>query len=151
MISRARQRTNGSEIEFDVLDSEVPFVLPYAGEKFSAVIASSVLEYVDDPQECFREFWRVCKSNGSLIISVPNLGHPRRWLELLLRHLPLRNRFAAGNKLRLYMECLGISKNRLRVKAWLKLLHFGGWQVETIEQRGKPLVILVAKKASRLS
>jgi SAM-dependent methyltransferase/glycosyltransferase involved in cell wall biosynthesis len=146
MIARARLRSNGHGIGFDVLESDEPLNLPYSEARFDAVIASSVLEYVHDPLECFKELWRVCKPDGVLIATVPNLCHPRRWLELALRRSPIRKWLAAQNGWRVYGEYLRISGNRLRRKDWSNLLGLAGWRLETMRARSTSLVILVAKR-----
>jgi len=46
--------------------------LPFAASSFDGVLCSSVLEYLDDPFGCLREFARVVRSGGTLIVSVPN-------------------------------------------------------------------------------
>ncbi len=90
MIARAKLRSNGQGICFDVVESDEPLTLPYAEAGFDVVIASSVLEYVHDPLGCFRELGRVCRPGGVLIATVPNLCHPRRWLEVALRRPLIR-------------------------------------------------------------
>ena len=147
MIARARMRANGRGIGFDVLESDEPFTLPYPEARFDAVIASSVLEYVHDPLDCFQELWRVSKPNGVLIATVPNLSHPRRWLEVTLRQPLIRKGFAATSRWQLYGEYLGISTNRFRRKHWLNLLALAGWHLEAVRARSTSLVMLVAKRA----
>jgi SAM-dependent methyltransferase len=57
--------------------------LPFAAGAFSAVIASSVLEYVSDPAAVLRECARVLTPGGALLCTVPDIRHPVRWLEWL--------------------------------------------------------------------
>lgn len=47
--------------------------LPYATDSLDGIICSSVLEYVNDPNVVLREFHRVLKPQGSLLISVPRV------------------------------------------------------------------------------
>jgi SAM-dependent methyltransferase len=78
--------------------------LPWPDASFSAVVADSLLEHLDDPSEVLRECLRVLKPGGRLIVWSPNrlslasdphvglwgVGWiPRRWLE---RYLRLRGR-----------------------------------------------------------
>jgi ubiquinone/menaquinone biosynthesis C-methylase UbiE len=137
MISCARGHLSGYEIPFEVLSAEMPLALPYPKEKFDAVIASSVLEYVSNPLECFKELGRVCKPDGVLILSVPNMFHPRRWLEAALRILPIRTILPRGSKGQLYLEYLDISRNRFRVKDWSHLLSLAGWQLQYVRASKK--------------
>jgi 2-polyprenyl-3-methyl-5-hydroxy-6-metoxy-1,4-benzoquinol methylase len=58
--------------------------LPFEPETFDAVVASSVLEYVQEPTSVLRECGRVLRPGGSVLCTVPNLRHPVRWLEWLL-------------------------------------------------------------------
>jgi SAM-dependent methyltransferase len=59
-------------------------VLPFAPEAFDAVVASSVLEYVDDPVAVLRECRRVLRPGGVVVCTVPDPRHPVRRLEWLL-------------------------------------------------------------------
>lgn len=46
--------------------------LPFAASSFDGALCSSVLEYLDDPFSCLREFARVVRSGGTFVVSVPN-------------------------------------------------------------------------------
>lgn len=46
--------------------------LPFAGGGFDGILCSSVLEYLVDPLACLREFARVLRTGGTLIVSIPN-------------------------------------------------------------------------------
>jgi ubiquinone/menaquinone biosynthesis C-methylase UbiE len=46
--------------------------LPFAASSFAGALCISVLEYLDDPLGCLREFARVVRSGGTLVVSVPN-------------------------------------------------------------------------------
>jgi SAM-dependent methyltransferase len=59
--------------------------LPFDPERFDAVVAASVLEYVDDPAAVLRECRRMLRPGGLMLCTVPNVRHPVRWLEWLLR------------------------------------------------------------------
>jgi SAM-dependent methyltransferase len=147
MIARARLRANGDGIGFDALESEEPLRLPHPEARFDAVIASSVLEYVRDPLGCLQELSRVCRPNGVLLATVPNLCHPLRWLEVVLRHRLIRRGFGGTNRWQRYGEYLDISGNRFRSGHWSDLLRRAGWQLEAVRARSKPLVMLVARRA----
>jgi SAM-dependent methyltransferase len=47
--------------------------LPYVTNSLSGIVCSSVLEYLDDPCVALREFSRVLKPQGLLLVSVPRL------------------------------------------------------------------------------
>jgi SAM-dependent methyltransferase len=58
--------------------------LPFRQHAFDAVIASSVLEYVDDPVAVLCECCRVLRPGGIVLCTVPDPRHPVRWLEWLI-------------------------------------------------------------------
>jgi SAM-dependent methyltransferase len=59
-------------------------VLPFRSAAFDAVVASSVLEYVDRPLAVLHECRRVLRPGGIMVCTVPDLRHPVRWLESLV-------------------------------------------------------------------
>lgn len=59
-------------------------MLPFRSKTFDAVVASSVLEYVDDPTAVLRECSRILRPGGTMLCTVPNSRHPIRWLEWLI-------------------------------------------------------------------
>lgn len=55
-------------------------------ESFTTVYASHILEHLEDPREAFRNWWRVLKPGGHLIVAVPHRDlyekkktHPSLW------------------------------------------------------------------------
>lgn len=46
--------------------------LPFASERFDMVISRSVIEHLEDPAQAFREFARVLRPGGRVIIVTPN-------------------------------------------------------------------------------
>jgi ubiquinone/menaquinone biosynthesis C-methylase UbiE len=58
--------------------------LPFEDESFSGVLAIEVLEHLFEPLEAAREFRRVLKPGGMLVMTMPNVAYWRRRLELLL-------------------------------------------------------------------
>jgi SAM-dependent methyltransferase len=58
--------------------------LPFEPDTFDAIVAASVLEYVDDPAAVLRECCRVLRPGGVLLCTVPDPRHPLRWVEWLL-------------------------------------------------------------------
>jgi len=121
MLRRAADRDPGGAIKWVQL---VPGwrELPFGATAFDAVVAASVLEYVDDPAAVLGECARVLRPGGVLLCTVPNLTHPIRWLEWLaatatsaplinvtLRHWPTLGR---------YMTYLQISRQRRSARWW---------------------------------
>ena len=146
MIERARRRPYACGIAFTLLDSTVPLELPYPAAQFDAIIASSVFEYLCDPLDYFREFARISVPGGFLILTVPNLLHPYRWLESVLRPFLSPAHFKNGGRLQLYAEYLSFSKIRFRLKDWICLLKEAGWELESVNAKHASLLMLVAKK-----
>ena len=98
--------------------------LPFGDDRFATVVASSVLEYLESPATVFAECARILCPGGTLVITVPNLGHPVRWLEgiaqLTATSAPVRRLTAAGRQGRLdaYLTYLRISRQRHRQRWW---------------------------------
>mgnify|MGYP002877196207 FL=1 len=46
-----------------------------AGKDFDVVVAADIIEHLPDPETLIFEMGQQCKSGGSVIISVPNIGH----------------------------------------------------------------------------
>ena len=68
--------------------------MPFAGETFDAILATQVLEHIEEPQRAMHEFARVLKVGGILILSCPQYWElheePRdffRYTEYGLRYL----------------------------------------------------------------
>jgi ubiquinone/menaquinone biosynthesis C-methylase UbiE len=127
--------------------------LPFADNMFDAVIASSVFEYLSDVENTMKECRRVLKPAGKLIFSVPNLAHPLRKLERLLRPLAtfgLRVSFARdlpriGN----YLAYLQLSRMRLSSEEWKERARAVGLDSTTVQipqtesAAGKAMIYLV--------
>jgi ubiquinone/menaquinone biosynthesis C-methylase UbiE len=73
MIRMALALKNGDpRVSFRQLETIAQ--LPYERDAFDGILCSSVLEYVDDPQICLKEFARVLKDSGRLLVSIPPSG-----------------------------------------------------------------------------
>lgn len=62
-------RLDGVEIQRGNLDAELPF----SDESFEYITCLEGLEHIENPQQAMREFARVLKPGGQLIVSVPNI------------------------------------------------------------------------------
>jgi ubiquinone/menaquinone biosynthesis C-methylase UbiE len=67
------------EREFDTDNSAAPFAirgdiatLPFTSGSFDMVIARSVVEHLTDPPRVFREFFRVLRPGGHVVLITPN-------------------------------------------------------------------------------
>ena len=96
--------------------------LPFATRSLDAVVAASVLEYVQEPAAVFAECARVLRPGGVLLCTVPNLAHPVRWLECplgLAARAPLAPiTRAAPRRAGQYLAYLRTSRQRRRVRWW---------------------------------
>jgi SAM-dependent methyltransferase len=102
--------------------------LPFEPACFDAVVAASVLEYVDCPSAVLAECARVLRPGGVVLCTVPNLANPIRWLEWLAgmaARLPwVRATGRHWPRLRGYLMYLQISQQRRRARWW----HVAGEQ-----------------------
>jgi SAM-dependent methyltransferase len=83
MLHRAAAADPSGAVDWVQLDPGWQ-VLPFGPEAFDAVVASSVLEYVDDPVAVLQECRRVLRPGGIVLCTVPDPRHPVRWLEWLI-------------------------------------------------------------------
>lgn len=147
MLDVARKSGGSATIEWAQLDAD-PFALPCLSESCGAVVASSVLEYVDDPAAVMRECARVLRPTGVLLCTVPDPAHLTRRVEavsrLLARYGSLANRGGLP-RLSAYLDYLRLSKNRFRLEQWRLLAHDAGLEsVALAPDDGHPALALLA-------
>jgi SAM-dependent methyltransferase len=121
MLNLAAQADKAQAVEWTRLDHSWR-TLPFRDRTFGAIVASSILEYLDDPVAVLRECSRVLQPGGTLLCTVPDLRHPVRWLEYLAAiaaHGPL-GRAVGHRRLRLgsYVSYLRISRQRHSSRWW---------------------------------
>ena len=73
-------RLDGVEIK----RGDLAGTLPYASASFDYIVSLDGLEHIDSPPQAFREYRRLLKPNGNLIISVPNIMNIEERLKWLL-------------------------------------------------------------------
>ncbi len=141
MIEQARSRFRASTVKFYLCNPTIPLEIDGT---FDAIIASSVFEYIGNVQAYLAELWRMSSPRASLIITVPNIAHPLRWVERLERI------FARGLYTRIGMihrtQYLRLSNTRLSSRRWKKLLSESGWTLSGEDGIYGPLRLLVAAK-----
>jgi SAM-dependent methyltransferase len=121
MLERAAAADAFGEVGWIQLDP-VWRRLPFTSEAFDAIVAASVLEYVDDPTAVLRECCRVLRPGGTVLCTVPDPRHPVRWMECLLAaaaRLPLVP--LAGRRwprLGGYLTYLRVSRQRHQARWW---------------------------------
>ena len=154
MIAAARRNFGSRMIEW--VDLELWSTrLPFASESFDAVVASSVLEYVDDPELLIGEIARVMQPDGFLLFNVPDPQHPRRKRESLAKHVTdtmwIRRLACAMPRFDRYRRYLELSKNRWSMVEWETLSNFYG--LDRIDPgtsvHRRPLALLAFQKCDR--
>jgi len=73
-IQQARSLTSLPNIQFSVQDAEQ---LVADNQTFDAIICSEVLEHLHQPQNLVNTLYKLLKSDGCLIVTVPNGNGPR--------------------------------------------------------------------------
>jgi ubiquinone/menaquinone biosynthesis C-methylase UbiE len=61
--------------------------LPFRDESFDLVTCNMVVEHLEKPAEVFREFFRVLKGGGQVLILTPNLYHWSMLLSAMTPHM----------------------------------------------------------------
>src|SRR3990167_96485 len=83
-LQRAKSRGITKTFKVDI-DTET---LPFAVSKFDIVVSNSMIEHTFFPENTIREGVKVLKDRGKFILMVPNIGHWRFRLWLLLGRFP---------------------------------------------------------------
>lgn len=135
--------------------------LPFEDASFDCVVASSVLEYVEDPILVLREVARVLRSGGLMAFTVPDPASLVRRTELLL--IPLASSRIGGYLMRIskpagsYFTYLRLSRNRHPLDWWRSrafsagLAPSSGLEAATRragDVRRKPLALITAERRS---
>jgi len=129
MLRRAAAGDRGGAVDWVCLEPRWTR-LPFESAAFDAVVAASVLEYVDRPIVVLRECARVLRPAGIMLCTVPDPAHPVRWLEWLAGAAARAPSVAAAGRhwprLDRYLTYLQISRQRRR----------GGWWCAAAAQAG---------------
>jgi 2-polyprenyl-3-methyl-5-hydroxy-6-metoxy-1,4-benzoquinol methylase len=70
--------------EVEIKRGDLAATLPYAAGSFEYITSLDGLEHIDSPPQAFREYRRLLKPSGHLIISVPNIMNIEERLKWLL-------------------------------------------------------------------
>jgi len=120
--------------------------LPYADGTFEVAVASSVLEYVEDLSHVLGELARVLKTGGLFLATVPNLRHPRRWVEAAsaraLTWAPVNALAEAVPKVALHARYLRTSRNRFPAAGWAVTFAAAGFAVRSTRLAASPMLEL---------
>ena len=127
-LDEAKESLKGKKIHFILEDSHR---LPFKENFFDKVVASEVLEHLNNDEQTLKEIYRILKPNGLLVVSTPSINYPFFWdpINWILQHFfgaHIKKGFFSGiwnQHLRLYkLENL----KRKFIKA--------GFEVEIIEE-----------------
>jgi len=126
----AREHALGTKVRFEVIETIAH--LPTADVSVDGVLCSSVLEYVANCEQCLREFARVLKPGGVLLISVPNAESLVRKGQVAAHHLGRR----LGKRWLAFIE---FSKNEYSADEFAALLENHGFTVKKAISFGSPI------------
>ena len=111
--------------------------LPFVSTAFDAIIAASVLEYVDKPRELMHECARVLRPGGAVdsYARSLNLTHPVRLLEwpatMVVRGPRVRTLCSRSRRLDAYLTYLTISRHRHSVQWWRPTAAHAGLLIDS--------------------
>jgi SAM-dependent methyltransferase len=129
MLRRATSGGRGGAVDWVALEPQWR-TLPFEPATFDAVVAASVLEYVDQPLAVLTECARVLRPSGVMLCTVPDLTHPVRWLEWLASRAVRVPSVRAGTghwpRLDRYATYLQISKQRRPADWWCAIAAQAG-------------------------
>lgn len=154
MLEVARQSSSSCDIEWVRLDSDWP-TLPCRSGSCDAVVASSMLEYVDRLAFVISECARVLRPGGILLCTVPDPTHPIRRAESVFRAAAKGPvswlRHVWPRRVRAYLDYLQGSKNRLCVEQWRDLARDAGLESVPLAEPSDvrpPLALLAFTRVS---
>ena len=135
MLDIARRSFDAPGIDWVQLGCD-HFSLPCCRESCDAVVASSMLEYVDDPARVMFECARVLRPGGVMLCTVPDPAASIRRVESVSRSILFCLRMVLPSmwprRLRAYEEYLRLSKNRLSLSEWRALGHEAGLESQEL-------------------
>jgi len=106
--------------------------LPLEDDSMDGVLCSSVLEYVDDPRACLAELARVLRTDGLLLLSVPNRESVIRRAQVACYRFGART----GQNWFLFVRH---SRHEYSVGEFTRLLSESGLVAEKVLAFGSPL------------
>lgn len=79
-------RGGSSFVPWNLDESDIPVQL--ASQTFDGACAIEILEHVENPSSALRGLYRIVRPGGIVIVSTPNLTHPRSRLKFFVRGAP---------------------------------------------------------------
>jgi len=156
MVSRAKMLFGDRGAAWVVLEPSWQR-LPFVDGQFDAVVASSVLEYVDDVAAIVSEISRVVTPVGLVLATVPDPRHVVRKIERsvgALFRVVNPSRLLLRSSLARYASYLELSKNRAGFDTWKELFGRAGMTPAhdpTIVSATEPLRLLVFRRCNPLA
>ena len=111
-------------------------IFPYENASFDSAVCIEGLEHIESPANAIREFGRVLKSGGSLIVSVPNIMNIEERLKWLMYGYTSHFKPLSGEAIKRLrdaypgMEEIGLHVNPIGYSELRYLLEKSGFKVE---------------------
>lgn len=100
-------RLDGVEIKRGDLSG----ILPYASASFDYITSLDGLEHIDSPPQAFREYRRLLRQGGHLIISVPNIMNIEERIKwLLFGYTSHFKPLSVPSKAKIHFDCAGMDE-----------------------------------------
>ena len=105
--------------------SDLDKALPFENSLFDCVIAAEVIEHVYDTDFLLQEIRRVLKSDGVLVMSIPNLACLSNRIKMLFGGYPRYGEYRAGGAGHIRVYTAQVIKEQL-IENGFDILHFVG-------------------------
>jgi SAM-dependent methyltransferase len=114
--------------------------LPFHTASVDGLLCSSVLEYVENPERCLKEFARVIRPGGRLVVSVPNTTSVIRRGQVAVH--------AAGRIMgRPWLRFLDYSRHEYSARTFGDVLAAHGFAPERVFSFGSPIPRWLQRRA----
>lgn len=130
MLKRAKEKTKANEIPVHFQQGSLTERLPYKDNTFDAVININALYMLQDPESTLKEFFRILKQGGKLVLSTPR-RQPSIW-ESVTEIIAVQGAMRGITKIcRLFL--LGLFNLLITTK--IKNGHYFYWQEQKLRNR----------------
>lgn len=149
MLRQAAAAPGGGNVQWQPVELSSGAKLPFADGSFDVAVASSVFEYISEPEAYLSEIHRVLTPGGRILMTVPDMRHAVRVLEENRRHTLrgqvmrwARRRMAGGED----TDYLRFSVARHAPEAWSEMLNICAFTPHPIRDCDDPLLLLQGQK-----